>query len=97
MRVSAYPLVDADEAAALVLEHTPVLGSSVWRSRDCVGRVLAEDLVAPRSLPAFPSSAVDGYAVRAADAGRTLRVARRVGGRPAASTARSRPGPRRAS
>jgi molybdopterin molybdotransferase len=40
----------------------------------CVGRVLAEDLVATASLPAFPSSAVDGYAVRAADAGKQLRV-----------------------
>ena len=40
----------------------------------CIGRVLAEDLIAPAALPAFPSSAVDGYAVRAADAGKTLRV-----------------------
>jgi molybdenum cofactor synthesis domain-containing protein len=36
--------------------------------------VLAEDLVAVAPLPSFPSSAVDGFAVRAADAGRTLRV-----------------------
>jgi len=36
--------------------------------------VLAEDLIAEGALPSFPSSAVDGYAVRAADAGRTLRV-----------------------
>jgi len=36
--------------------------------------VLAEDLVAPASLPAFPSSAVDGYALRASDAGKQLRV-----------------------
>src|SRR5207247_1519175 len=27
VRVSAYPLIDADEAALLVLEHTPVLGT----------------------------------------------------------------------
>ena len=40
----------------------------------CAGRVLAEDLTAPASLPAFPSSAVDGYALRAADAGKSLRV-----------------------
>jgi molybdopterin molybdotransferase len=39
-----------------------------------VGRVLAEDVIAPGPLPAFPSSAVDGYAIRAADAGKTLRV-----------------------
>jgi len=74
MRASAYPLIDADVAAALVFERTPVLGVERVHLADCVGRVLAEDLVADAPLPAFPSSAVDGYAVRAADAGRTLRV-----------------------
>ena len=74
MRASAYPLIDADEAATLVLERTPVLGIERVHVADCVGRVLAEDLAADAPLPAFPSSAVDGYAVRAADAGRTLRV-----------------------
>src|SRR5437016_4127000 len=74
MRVSAYPLIDADEAALLVLEHTPVLGPERVQLADAIGRVLAEDLVASGPLPAFPSSAVDGYAVRAADAGKTLRV-----------------------
>src|SRR5438445_1869218 len=74
MRASAYPLIDADVAAALVFERTPVLGVERVHLADCVGRVLAEDLIAGSPLPAFPSSAVDGYAVRAADAGRTLRV-----------------------
>jgi molybdopterin molybdotransferase len=74
VRVSAYPLIDADEAAALVLEHTPPLGIERVALAHCVGRVLAEDLTAPVALPAFPSSAVDGYAVRSADAGKPLRV-----------------------
>ena len=74
MRASAYQLIDADVAAALVFERTPVLGVERVHLADCVGRVLAEDLAADAPLPAFPSSAVDGYAVRAADAGRTLRV-----------------------
>jgi molybdenum cofactor synthesis domain-containing protein len=74
VRASAYPLIDADEAAALVLEHTQVLGVERVPIRDAPGRVLAEDVVAAGPLPAFPSSAVDGYAVRAADAGTTLRV-----------------------
>src|SRR5256885_13886792 len=74
MRVSAYPLINADEAALLVLEHTPVLGIERVQLADAIGRVLAEDLVASGPLPAFPSSAVDGYAVRAADAGKALRV-----------------------
>ena len=74
MRASAYPLVDAEAAAALVLENTPLMGVERVALAHCVGRVLAEDLVAPASLPAFPSSAVDGYAVRSADAGKSLRV-----------------------
>jgi molybdopterin molybdotransferase len=34
---------------------------------DCLGLVLAADLTAPISLPPFDNSAMDGYAVRAAD------------------------------
>ncbi len=74
MRASAYPLINADEAAALVLEHTPVLATERVALADAIGRVLAQDLVADAPLPAFPASAVDGYAVRAADAGKSLRV-----------------------
>ena len=74
MRASAYPLVDAEAAATLVLENTPLLGIERVALAHCAGRVLAEDLTAPSSLPAYPSSAVDGYAVRAADAGKSLRV-----------------------
>jgi molybdopterin molybdotransferase len=66
--------VDADEAAALVLERTPVLGVERVALSDAFGRVLAEDLVADAALPAFPASAVDGYAIHAADGGKTLRV-----------------------
>jgi molybdopterin molybdotransferase len=74
LRASAYPLIDADEAAALVLEHIEMLGVEHVRLADCFARVLAEDLVAAAPLPAFSSSAVDGYALCAADAGKTLRV-----------------------
>src|SRR5260370_40376288 len=74
MRASTYPLVDADEAAAIVLDRTPVLAVERVTLAEGAGRVLAEDLVAPSALPAFPSSAVDGYAVGSSDAGRTLRV-----------------------
>ena len=74
MRISAYPLVEAADAAELVLARTPVLGTERIPLVDCAGRVLGEDLVAVAPLPAFPSSAVDGYAVRAADGGKSLRV-----------------------
>ena len=87
MRASAYPLVEVDAAAALVLEHIPVLGVERVALAHCIGRVLAEDLVAPASLPLLPSSAVDGYAVRSADAGKPLRVlGESAAGRPFSGT-----------
>jgi len=87
VRASTYPLVEVDEAAALVLDRTSVLGIERVALAHCIGRVLAEDLVAPASLPLLPSSAVDGYAVRAADAGKPLRViGESAAGRPFAGT-----------
>lgn len=74
MRASTYPLVDAAEAADIVLSRTPVLPAEDLHLRDCAGRVLADDLVAPVQLPAWPASAVDGYAVRSVDGGGRLRV-----------------------
>jgi molybdopterin molybdotransferase len=91
MRASTYPLVDADEAAALVLERIHVLPKERVAIREAVGRVLASDLIAPAELPAFSTSAVDGFAVRAADAGETLHViGESAAGRPFA--ARVEPG-----
>jgi molybdopterin molybdotransferase len=75
MRASTYPLVDAAEAAALVLERTPVLQAEDVALADCSGRVLVDDLVAPAQLPPFSASAVDGYAIRSQDGGGRLRVA----------------------
>ena len=74
MRASSYPLVDAAEAHATVLRLTPVLPPVELPIASCAGRVLATELRAPRELPPWPASAVDGYAVRAADAGSLLRV-----------------------
>jgi molybdopterin molybdotransferase len=74
MRASTYPLIDADEAAALVLDRSSVLPKERVAIGEAVGRVLAEDMSAPAELPAFATSAVDGFAVRADDGGETLRV-----------------------
>ena len=42
-------------------------GTEEIRTTDALGRVLAEDIIAPHPLPEFPRSTVDGYAVRAQD------------------------------
>lgn len=93
LRASTYPLIDAGEAAALVLQLTPVLGVERVALTDASGRVLAQDLVGEAPLPPFPSSAVDGFAVRTEDAGRALRIlgesaaGRPFGGKVVAGTA----------
>jgi len=74
VKASTYQMLAAEAAAALVLEHTPVLPAEEVRLAEAPGRVAAEDVVASRLLPAFPASAVDGYAIRSADGGGRLRV-----------------------
>ena len=62
-------LLPPDEALSLLLSHLPQSISQYERIdvRSSLGRVLAEDIVAPHPLPDFQRSTVDGYAVRARD------------------------------
>lgn len=56
------------EARAAVLDRiAPVTGWERVAVRSALGRVLAEDVVAPCNVPAHDNSAMDGYAIRAAD------------------------------
>jgi molybdopterin molybdotransferase len=76
-------LLSIDEALRLVLERVRPLGSERVLLGDAAGRVLAEAAVASVDLPPFDSSAMDGYAVRAADTPGELPVSFRVAaGRP---------------
>ena len=62
------PLMPIADAERLIAERvTPVSGGEIVTLREAAGRVLAQDIIAPVSLPPFDNSAVDGYAVRAAD------------------------------
>jgi molybdopterin molybdotransferase len=60
-------LLEIDAARAAVLERTPLSEPEAVPLREAAGRVLAEDVVAPEPVPAFDNSAMDGYAVRAAE------------------------------
>ena len=67
-------LLSIDEALALVLEWVqPLDGEDVPVAR-AAGRVVAEPALAVTDLPPFDSSAMDGYAVRAADTPGALTV-----------------------
>jgi molybdopterin molybdotransferase len=59
--------VTASEALRLILEATPVLAPETVAFPEALSRVLAETVVAGRDLPPASNSAMDGYAVRAAD------------------------------
>jgi len=62
------PLLPVADAERLIVERVaPVEGPETVKLRDAVGRVLAEDIIAPLDVPPFDNSAVDGYAVHAAD------------------------------
>ena len=69
-------LLSLPEALALVAEHSSPMPEERVPFRDAALRFLAEDLRAPRDLPATDISMMDGYALRAADGlpGAPLRV-----------------------
>jgi molybdopterin molybdotransferase len=84
--VGVTDLLSIDEALALVLEHVGPLPDEHVVVGDASGRVLAADAVARVDLPPFRSSAMDGYAVRAADTpGSLLVVGQSAAGHPAAA------------
>ena len=77
-------LLTIEEALAAVLARVQRLPSEAVALEEAAGRVLAEDTVARVDLPPFPSSAMDGFAVRAADVPGSLPVVFRIAaGQPA--------------
>jgi molybdopterin molybdotransferase len=60
-------MVTPDEARAIILERVPVLTSEKQLHSAVLGRTLARDIISPLDLPPFDNSAMDGYAIIAAD------------------------------
>lgn len=86
-------LIPVEEALRRLLEDARPLGTETVALDQARGRVLAEPLAARRTQPPFAASAMDGYAVRAADAaapGARLRV---IGTAPAGHAFAGRIGP----
>ena len=69
------PLLSLEEAQERVLGHARRLPVESVPIAGAGGRVTAEDVRARVDLPPFASSAMDGFAVRAADLPGTLRIA----------------------
>ena len=62
-------LLPPDQARELLLSHLPqpTIDSESIDVSSSLGRILAEDIIAPHPLPEFQRTTVDGYAVRARD------------------------------
>jgi molybdopterin molybdotransferase len=66
--MAASSLLGIEDARTIVLGAAPRLAAEpVPLSPSALGRVLAEDVLAELPVPAFDSSAMDGFAVRAGD------------------------------
>lgn len=60
-------MISVPEAIDIVRRDARVLETELVAISDCVGRVLAEDIVADTDLPPFNRSQMDGFAVRTSD------------------------------
>jgi molybdopterin molybdotransferase len=75
------------EARRIILQHVHALGSERRSLFEASGRVIAEEVIAPREMPQEDNSAMDGYAVRAADCREPGTVLRLCGYLPAGASA----------
>ncbi|XP_070569448.1 gephyrin-like isoform X2 [Ptychodera flava] len=66
-RHSPYPMVTFDEALKSVMDETKTLPVITVDVKSALGYILANDVQAEVSVPPFPASVKDGYAVIAAD------------------------------
>lgn len=60
-------MIRADEGRSIIAGSVTPVSIETCRLGDCLGRVLAEDIPAPRDVPPFDNSSMDGFAVRTAD------------------------------
>jgi molybdopterin molybdotransferase len=87
------PLMSAADALARLREKLSVVAEPLEIGlRQAHGRVLAEDVVAPRNVPPHDNAAVDGYAVFYDDLDASAETRLAVAGRAAAGHPLDRPG-----
>jgi molybdopterin molybdotransferase len=60
-------MISVEEARARILELIPLLPAERKPLAEALGQVLAEDVTSPLTIPPLDNTAMDGYAVRAAD------------------------------
>lgn len=74
-----YPMLSVEDAAELLLSYFHILEPETVPVLESLGRVLAEDVHADHDIPPHANTAMDGYALLAADtAGATAEAPRRL-------------------
>ncbi len=76
-------MISVEEAQQRLIAMIAPLGAEQVAVSDALGRVLAEDVIARRTQPPWAVSAMDGYAVRAADVAAVPARLRVIGAVPA--------------
>lgn len=73
------PLMPLDEARQQIMSRVPdAPAAEIVALNDCLGRTLAQPILATRDVPPFDNSAMDGYAVRHGDLPGPLAVSQRI-------------------
>ncbi len=67
-----------DEALSLIFEKVKPKSQQLLPIESALGHVLAETITATHNLPPFDNSAMDGYAIKANDAGKALDLAHTI-------------------
>jgi molybdopterin molybdotransferase len=71
--------LDFKDAVSLSLDIAEVTDfTEIIHIGDSIGRVLAQDIFCLKNLPSFNNSAMDGFAIKASDAGKRLKVLRTI-------------------
>ena len=91
--MSTMGLLPVDEAKSRILDGALPTEPEDVALREAFGRVLAADVQARITQPPFNSSAMDGYAVRAADVKKSPTTLKVVGEAPAGAAYRGAVGP----
>ncbi|MDA3945085.1 MAG: molybdopterin molybdotransferase MoeA [Helicobacteraceae bacterium] len=70
--------VTVDEALSLIFDHVIPKSKQLLPIELALGHVLAETIIATHNLPPFDNSAMDGYAIKSSDAGKSLDCAHTI-------------------
>ncbi|MDQ7067281.1 MAG: hypothetical protein Q9M40_04435 [Sulfurimonas sp.] len=66
--------ITVEKALELIYTNVKKTSLQILPIEECLGYVLAQDIIAKHNLPPFDNSAMDGYAVKIEDSGKSVKV-----------------------